>query len=470
MSDVNIPAQAAVPSGQHPAEPAPAMAPEPAVARPEIPDWKSRLPTGVRGPILAGLLIAALFVGGFGIWGATVPISGAAVASGIVAASGLNQEVNHLEGGLISEILVAEGQRVEAGDPIIELDATRVRSERDRVTNQLVGIQARMARLLAERDGATRLEFSNELISEAASRGISDDLEQQRKEFVNRLQRHQSELDVLAQRVQATKDEMSGLEVQKKSEETKLAVIRDELVQKKDLLDRGLTPRSQYNALQRAEADSEGRIGSLIATIAQRKTSLIEIEKQINRQEAGRSEDASSQINAATLEINDLTEQLRSREDILNRITIRSPVDGVVIKLSKNTVGSVIRPGETVVEILPTSSELIIEARVSPQDIDVVRPGQNANVRFAALNTRTTPEVPASVTYISADRLVDPDTRTPYYLARLQLAGQLPAPLTLEQIYPGMPVDVFIGTGERTFFEYLARPILDSFNKAFREE
>jgi HlyD family secretion protein len=142
----------------------------------------------------------------------------------------------------------------------------------------------------------------------------------------------------------------------------------------------------------------------------------------------------------------------------------------VVIKLSKNTVGSVIRPGETVVEILPTSSDLIIEARVPPQDIDVVRPGQNANVRFVALNTRTTPEVPAEVIYISADRLVDADTRAPYYLARLQLIGELPEPLTRDQIYPGMPVDAFIGTGERTFFEYLARPIMDSFNKAFREQ
>jgi HlyD family secretion protein len=437
---------------------------------PNIQEWKKRLPTGVRGPIIAGLLIAALFVGGFGVWGATVPISGAAVASGIVAASGLNQEVNHLEGGLISKILVAEGQRVKSGESIIELDKTRVESERDRVNNQLLGIRARIARLNAEMEGAPTIEFPEELVSAAAGSAMTSDLEQQRREFVNRLERHQSELDVLAQRAQATNEEIAGLEIQKSSEETKLVVIRDELEQKKGLLDRGLTPRSQYNALQRAEADSEGRVGALQATIAQRKTSLIEIEKQINRQQASRSEEASAQINAANLEINDLTEQLRSRDDILKRMVIRSPVDGVVIKLSKNTVGSVIRPGETVVEILPTTLDLIIEARVPPQDIDVVRPGQNANVRFVALNTRTTPEVPAVVTYVSADRLVDQDTRVPYYLARLQLTGDLPAPLTRDQIYPGMPVDAFIGTGERTFFEYLARPILDSFNKAFREQ
>jgi len=433
-------------------------------------DWKSRLPTSVKGPISSGLIIAALFVGGFGIWGATVPISGAAVASGIVAASGLNQTVDHLEGGLIAEILVAEGQRIKANEPILRLDATRVKSERDRVSNQLLGIEAKIIRARAERDGMETLEFPQLLLDKARELGKSDDLRQQQKEFENRLSRHKSELSVLEQRKQATKDEIAGLEVQKDSETTKLAVIRDELEQKRKLLERGLTPRSQFNALQRAEADSEGRIGALQATIAQRKTSLLEIDKQALRQVASRLEDASGEVNAAQLQVNDLTEQLLSREDVLSRLVIRAPVDGVVVKLNKNTVGSVVRPGETVVEILPTSSDLIIEARVPPQDIDVVRPGQGANVRFVALNTRTTPEVPASVTYVSADRLVDPDTRAPYYLARLQLDGELPEPLTRDQIYPGMPVDAFIGTGERTFFEYLARPILDSFNKAFREQ
>ena len=433
-------------------------------------DWKSRLPTSVKGPVITGLAIIGLFVGGFGLWGATVPISGAAVASGIVAVSGLNQKIDHLEGGIILQILVAEGQRVRQGEDMILLDPTRVQAERDRVRSQLISLQAKLLRTKAERDGDRELVFPEDLLSQAQERGLGEDISQQKREFENRLERHQTELSVLDQRTQSTREEIEGLVIQLSSERTKLDVIRDELDQKKKLLDRGLTPRSQYNALQRAEADSEGRIGSLVATIAQRKTALLEIEKQALRQNATRVETASVDLNTVQIQVNDLEEQLRSREDVLGRMAIRSPVDGVVVKLDKNTVGSVVRPGETVLEILPTSADLIIEARIPPQDIDVVRPGQTANVRFTALNTRTTPEVPASVTYVSADRLVDPDTRAPYYLARLQLDGELPEPLTRDQIYPGMPVDTFIGTGERTFFEYLARPILDSVSRAFREQ
>ncbi len=433
-------------------------------------NWKASLPTSVKGPILLGMGIIVFFIGGFGIWGATVPISGAAVASGIVAASGLNQMVDHLEGGIIEEILVSEGERIKQNQPMIGLDATRVKSERDRVQSQLVGLKAKLLRTRAEREGVEKLVYPDDLLEEARTLGQMEDLDQQTVEFRSRLDRHLAELSVLDQRSQATRDEIEGLQIQKDSENTKISVIRDELKQKELLLKRGLTPRSQFNALQRAEADSEGRIGSLTASIAQRKTSLLELEKQAISMTATRTEEAAIAINQTQLQVNDLQEQLLAREDVLSRIVIRSPVDGIVVKLIKNTVGSVVRPGETVVEILPTSADFVIEARVPPQDIDVVRPGQSANIRFVALNTRTTPELPATVTYVSADRLVDPDTRIPYYLARLKLLGDLPPPLTPDQIYPGMPVDAFIGTGERTFFEYLARPIADSFNRAFREQ
>lgn len=432
--------------------------------------WKKSLPTGIRGPVLVGMVIAGLFVGGFGVWGATVPISGAAVASGVVAASGQNLLVDHLEGGLISTIEVVEGQFVRAGEALLELDATRALSDRDRVKNQLLGLEARLARALAERDGATLLEFSDELTSQANDLGKQEELRQQQTEFENRLQRHESELEVLAQRGQAIRDEIAGLEIQASSEETKLEVIREELDQKKDLLEQGLTPRSQYNALQRAEADSRGRMGSLLAAIAQRKTSLAETRTQELRERARRREEAAQLVNQVQLEINDLEEQLLAREDILKRVVLRAPADGVVVKLNKNTIGSVVRPGEAVVEILPTATDLIIEARLSPQDIDVVSVGMDANVRFVALNARTTPEATANVIYVSADRLIDPDTRASYYVSRLKLQEDLPPPLSRDQIYPGMPVDAFIGTGERTFFEYLLRPILDSFSKAFREE
>ncbi len=177
-------------------------------------DWKKRLPTSVKGPIFTGLAIIGLFVGGFGLWGATVPISGAAVASGIVAVSGLNQKIDHLEGGIILQILVSEGQRVRQGEDMILLDPTRVQAERDRVRSQLISLQAKLLRTKAERDGDRELVFPEDLLNLAQERGLGEDISQQKREFENRLERHQTELSVLDQRTQSTREEIEGLEIQ----------------------------------------------------------------------------------------------------------------------------------------------------------------------------------------------------------------------------------------------------------------
>lgn len=432
--------------------------------------WKNKMPTSVKMPIAIGMVTVAAFFGGFGYWAATVPISGAAVASGVIAASGLNQKVNHLEGGIISSIMIAEGDRVHIGQPLIKLDNTRVKADRDRLATTLLGLFAKEARAEAERDGTTDLTFAVQISDKAQQISGQNILRQQAREFEERYKRHVSDLGVLDQRVVATKEEISGLQVQMNSEETKLVIIKDELEQKKQLLKRGLTAKREYTALQREDSDTIGRIGSLKAKIAQRKTSILEIKQQVNGAQARRKETASAEINSIRREIGEFEEQLLAREDILKRVIIRSPADGIIVKLLKNTVGSVVRSSETILEILPTSSDLIVEARVAPQDIDTVRPGLNAKVRFTALNTRTTPEVDAIVSYVSADRLIDQDTRVPYYLARLQLSPTLPKEISRDQIFAGMPVDAFIQAGDRTFLEYLIRPITDSFQKAFREE
>lgn len=434
------------------------------------PQWQDKVPTKMTTSVLFGLLVVAIFIAVFGIWAATAPLSGAAVASGVVQASGQNLVVEHLEGGIIKEILVKEGQSIKQGDTIMLLDDTRVLAERNRVNVALIATEASLVRAQAERDGKDKLEFPMELLAAARIDGLEADIEQQRAEFANRVERHVSDLAVLDQRAQALRDEIEGLEIQKTSEERKLEVTRQELQDKQGLLKKGLTARSQVNQLQRAEADSLGRIGSLTATIGQRKTAIAEIEEQRIGLSATRRETASTQINDIRSRLSDLREQLRSRDDILLRSIIRSPADGVVVKLSKNTVGSVVRPGEAVVEILPTGNELIIDARISPRDIDSVKVGQDAELRLTALNNRTTPQVPAKLIYLSADRLVDPNNREPYYVARLEMAKELPAGLSKDQIYPGMPVEAYIKTGDRTFLEYLVRPIQDSFAKAFREE
>ena len=434
------------------------------------PDWRENVPTSMKKPLIAGLAVVGLFLAGFSSWAMRAPLAGAAIAPGVVIASGQNQEIGHLEGGIIREIAVREGDVVKQNQPLVLLDETQAQSNANRVGQSIISLSAQNARAMAVLAGKESLEFSEKLREMAKKSGQEDVLDLQIAEFASRLVQHKSEISVLDEQVSAIEEEISGVERQIEAEKRKLVVIVDELKSKKSLLERGLTPKNQYNALLRSQADSEGAIGGLDATIGQRRKSISEVRERQHTLRAARRAEASTKINETRQQIADLQEQLTSRADILERMIIRAPADGVIVNISKNTIGSVVAPGETVLEILPTSSDLVISARVTPNDVDVVRIGQEASIRFVALNTRITPEVPATIEYISADRLVDPATQEPYFDARLKLDPNLPDSISREQIYPGMPVDAFIKTGERTFVEYLAKPVTDSFSKAFRED
>jgi len=433
-------------------------------------DWRERVPTSIVKPLIMGIIVISVFVAGFGVWAVRAPIAGAAIAPGVVIASGQNQSIDHLEGGIISEISTRNGAQVKQGDPLVYLDPTQAASNRNRVEKSLVALSANLARMTAEMTGADNIEYPDELLKRAKSNQHTQPLDLQKAEFESRLVQHKSELSVLDEQVSAIEEEMAGIRLQIEAEQTKLVVLKDEIKAKKSLLARGLTPKNQYNALLREEADTKGAIGSLDARIGQRKKSISEVRVRQETLRATRRSEASSQINELRNQIDDLDEQLTSRADILQRMVIRAPVDGVVVKIEKNTIGSIIRPGETVLELLPTSNDLIISARVSPIDIDIVSQGQEASIRFSALNARTTPEVPATVQYISADRLVDQATQEVYYDARLKLIDELPEGFDPEKLYAGMPVDAFIKTGDRTFVEYLVKPVTDSFRGAFTEE
>jgi len=433
-------------------------------------DWQSKVPTSNAKPLITGLLIMSAFIGGFSYWSNNAPIAGAAIAPGVVVASGQNQGIQHLEGGIINEISVKHGEEVKKDQPLVYLDETQAVSDRNRIDKSLVALEATLSRAMAELTGVEKIEFADNISERARKSGSEDTLKLQEAEFNSRLEQHHSELNVLDEQVQAIEEELAGIERQIEAEERKLVVIQGELKDKKTLLERGLTPKNQYNALLRTEADSEGAIGALRATIGQRKKAISEVRVRQETFRATRKTQASALINETSTQIEDLREQLTSRSAILQRMIIRAPVDGVIVKIEKNTIGSIIRPGETVMEILPTSNDLIISARVSPTDKDIMKIGQSANIRFSALNARVTPEVPAELEYISADRLIDEVTQEPYFDARLKLAETLPDDISADQIYAGMPVEAFIKTEERTFVEYLVKPITDSFEKAFREE
>lgn len=431
--------------------------------------WASGVVTSTRILTTVGLGTTLLFLGGFAAWAALAPLAGAAVAPGIVAAAGQNQRVQHLEGGIVREILVREGERVEEGQPLFKLDATAAYAQRNRLEKQLVAYQARAARLIAERDGADAVEFSNTLRDRAGESGLVEILNDQDSEFATRRTRHDQELLILSQRVEALREQIVGLEAQEKALQSQIDVVDSETKRKESLLARGLTNRTEYTQLLRAEADLIGQKGQSRSAILAAQNQMIEAKEQIARARTQRVEAAVSELNEIRASITDIEEQLAAANAVLSRIVVDSPSDGVVIRLRYNTIGSVVSPGDVLLELLPTNKDLMIEARLSPQDIDVVHLGQEAKLRFVALNTRVTPEVAATLTYVSADRLIDEATQQPYYSARLAITTDLPREIDPAQIYPGMPVETYIKTGDRTFFDYLVRPITDSFSRAFRE-
>ncbi|MBZ9986664.1 HlyD family type I secretion periplasmic adaptor subunit [Mesorhizobium sp. BH1-1-5] len=425
--------------------------------------------TDFRGTAFAGYAAVALLIGGFGYWAAKAPLAGAVITQGTIAATGGNILIQHREGGIIKQLLVHEGDRVREGQELILLDRTAAEADLNRLTRQWIALKASAARLEAERDGLATLAPIAEPAPAPFQPEFENLIREQKKEFDARLARFRSEQSILAQRVAMHRESVKGLNAQKLAIEQQAEVVKKELGIKTDLLDRGLTDRNEYSLLLRSEADLVGQAGALEANLASANTQIIEAEAQTERATTQRVEEALTKLDDVRTNLADIEERMRAAQAVLQRTTITAPAAGIVVSSTYNSQGSVIGPGEKIMEILPTSSGLIVDAKLRPKDIDQVHVGQQAKLRLSALNTRLTPEVPATVSEISADRLTDQATHEPYFRAKLKITDALPAGVKREQLYPGTPVDVFISTGDRTFFEYLVRPMMDSFARAFRE-
>ncbi|AZO53362.1 MULTISPECIES: HlyD family type I secretion periplasmic adaptor subunit [unclassified Mesorhizobium] len=430
----------------------------------------SRPRTDIRRVALTGYAAMALLAGGFGYWAVSAPLSGAVITQGTISATGGNIQIQHREGGIVQALLVHEGDRVQLAQDLVVLDPTAAQAELNRLTRQSIALRASAARLEAERDGLDRLAP----IAKAAPAPFQPDFEtlirEQQKEFDARLARFRSEQSILAQRVAMHRQSVVGLQAQKQAIQQQAEVVKKELGIKTGLLDRGLTNRTEYSQLLRSEADLVGQAGMLEANLATANTQIVEAQEQTERLTTQRVEEALTKLDDVRSNLADVEEQIRAAEAVLQRTTIKAPAAGIVVSSTYNSKGSVIAPGEKIMEILPTASGLVVDAKLRPKDIDQVRVGQPAKLRLSALNARLTPEVSATVTQISADRLIDPATREPYFRAKLTIAAELPPGVRRDQLYPGTPVEAFISTGDRTFLEYLARPMLDSFARAFAEQ
>ena len=428
-------------------------------------DWPARR------PLIIGLLGVLLLIGGFGIWAATTQISGAIIAPGQIQVDQNRQVVQHPEGGVVAAIKVDEGDRVLAGQILLQLDATDLQSRLSIVQGQLYELIARRGRLEAERDGKAEITFDALLVEAAkASADAADLIAGQIRLLEARTVTIAQETDQLRKRSAQITDQIHGIEAQQVAVTRQLELLERELVDQQSLLERGLAQVGRVLALQREQARLSGLAGDFRAQKAQAAGRITELDVEILRLGSQRREEAITQLRDLQYRELELREQRRALIEQINRLDLRAPVSGVVYGLRVFALRSVVRAADPVMFLVPQDRPLIIIARVDPIHIDKIYLEQNVSLRFSALDQRTTPELTGRVVQISADAFQDESTLQSYYSAEIVLSegeqARLPKGTTL---IPGMPVEAFIRTEDRTPLAYLTKPLTDYFIKAFRE-
>jgi HlyD family type I secretion membrane fusion protein len=424
-----------------------------------------------RRPILFGIIGLIILLGGFGVWAVKANIAGAIIASGRIEVDRDRQVVQHPDGGVVTEILVEEGDSVSIGAVLIRLDSTLLRSQRLIVEGQLFELMARRARLEAERDEVGQLSFDPELVQIAAGRPeVADLLAGQERLFFARRESVAQETAQLAKRRGQIRSQISGIMAQKASLAQQLELIEEELANQQSLLDRGLAQAGTVLNLRRNLASLQGNLGELIADEAQAEGRITEIDIEVLKLGTRRREEAITRLRDLKYRELELAEQRRSLQERLNRLDITAPVSGIVYGMQVHSLRSVVRPADPVLFLVPQDRPLVIVARVDPIHIDQIFVGQDVVLRFSALDQRQTPELFGKVTKVSADAFDDQATGMSFYRAEMVLNEDELARLPENTVLiPGMPVESFIRTRDRSPLAYLIKPLADYFIKAFRE-
>ena len=423
-----------------------------------------------RFPLLLGGLALLALIGGFGTWSVMTRISGAIVASGQLEVEQRRQVIQHLDGGIVAAVDVQEGDRVSAGDVLIELDPTPLRSHLTIVEGQLYELIARTGRLTAERDDALAITFRPDLVEAAATRPeVADLIDGQERLFGARRISLEKETEQLSRRREQIESQITGIDAQTRALGEQLDLIEEELTSQQSLLDKGLAQAARVLALRREKADLMGQIGELTAERAEAQGKITETEIEILKLGTTRREEAISQLRDMQYNVVELTERRQSLREKLDRLEIRAPVGGIVYGMTVNTPRSVIKPADPVAYIVPQDRPLVIAAKIPTIHVDEVFVGQPVILRFSAFESRITPQLNGHVTKMSADAFTDERTQASYYRAEIQVDDGELAKLNGQEIIPGMPVEAYIRTADRTPLAYLIKPFTDYFNKAFRE-
>lgn len=428
----------------------------------------------VRMPLVAGLWVMLVFSSIVIIWGAFAPIDSAAVAQGSVTLLSNKKTIQHLEGGIIEEIFVKDGDVVTKNQPLMRLSDVSSIASRDMARAQLYLAHATESRLIAERDNLPEIKFNQDILdSSQTDEALAKIISSQIALFNSHVSGQASKVAALNERINQSKEQIRGQMAQKNSTQLQLNLVRENLKSIQTLVDKGYSTRTYLLGVQRNEKELEGNLGLYDSEIAKIHQSITETEITITNQKNEYETAISDGLHDAQAQISDLTDKLRASQDIVNRAVITAPTNGVVNALKYHTIGGIIEHGMPIMDIVPQDDQLIIEARVKPSDIDIVRGGLDARIMFTAYKAGTTPKVDGKVIQVSADRITDNQMNPPdsYYLARVEVDKKFLSKMAKSvELYPGMPTDVLIKTGSRSFLSYLFSPIIDSMHRAFREE
>jgi HlyD family secretion protein len=420
--------------------------------------------------VLAGLIIVLVLAGGVGGWAGTMTLSGALIAQGQVVVDSNVKKVQHPTGGIVGELRVRDGDRVKQGDIVVRLDDTVTRANLAIVNKGLNELYARRARLESERDGLAAIRFPEDLLARESDPEVASLMDGERKLFDLRSSARNGQKAQLRQRVEQLGEEIRGLKAQRESKEKEIKLIIREKEGVHDLWKQKLVPLTKLTQIERDETRLEGEAGQLIAQTAQVGGKISETELQIIQIDRDLSSEVAKETREIDGKIGEFVERKVTAEDQLKRIEIRAPQDGTVFQSTAHTVGGVITAGDAMMLIVPEADSLTVETKVNPQDIDQVRDGLPALLRFSAFNQRTTPEIYGKVSRISADASTDQRTGQTYYTVRIALPADEVAKLGEVRIVPGMPVETFIQTGDRTMISYLTKPLHDNLMRMFREK
>lgn len=421
-----------------------------------------------RGPRLLGYGGLLLLTAGFGGWSVMAPLAGAAIAPGVVSPDGHRKTIQHLEGGIIRGIHVQEGDSVLAGTTLVTLEDIQARARYEEIRERYTHVLAIEARLDAEAIDAQEIDFPPELAA-LGSGGAERAMAGQEALLRSRRATFEGKARILDKRVKQLEEEITGLRQMIAAQDTQLALLDQEIASVRELYEKGLERLPRLLALQRARADLDGAQAENRAKIARNGQGIGEAEMQLLTMGQQAKEEVDEDLTKVTAELAELRSQLPSREDTLSRTTIQAPISGTVMNVRITTTAGVIKPGEPILDIVPTEAKLIIDAQVKPIDIDVVRPGMAARILLTAYGQRSLPQIHGTLRSISADRLVEEKSGASYFLAKVEVDPSELEPLDGIRLIPGMPAEVMILTGERTLLDYLLRPLFDSITKSFRE-